>query len=73
METRHTQKNGALVPIGEAARRLGVVPETVRRWEAAGKIASVRTSGGQRRFALAEIERVNAGGVVESELAEVES
>ena len=46
------------LPIGEAARNLGVAIETVRRWDKAGLIESSRTLGGQRRFALSEIERV---------------
>lgn len=44
--------------IGEAARMLGVTPDTLRRWEAEGRITSTRTLGNQRRFELAEIERV---------------
>lgn len=46
-----------LVPIGAAARLLGVSVDTLRRWEAEGKIASTRTLGKQRRFDRAEIER----------------
>lgn len=41
---------------------LGVSVATVRTWEANGKITSTRTPGGQRRFDLAEIERVRAQG-----------
>lgn len=39
-----------LLPIGEAARILGVSVETIRRWDRDGKILSTRTLGGQRRF-----------------------
>lgn len=46
------------LPIGEAARILGVAIETVRRWDREGLIESSRTPGRQRRFALSEIERV---------------
>ena len=49
------------LPIGEAARILGVAVETVRRWDREGLIKSTRTLGGQRRFTRAEIERVKAG------------
>lgn len=45
-----------LLPIGEAARILGVHVETLRRWESAGHIESVRTPGGQRRFRRADVE-----------------
>lgn len=50
-----------LVPIGEAARILGVSVDTLRRWESKGIIAATRTPLGQRRFATSEIERVAAG------------
>ena len=45
-------------PIGETARRLGVTPDTIRRWEKAGRIRSVRTQGNQRRFTETEIRRL---------------
>ncbi|BDG61815.1 hypothetical protein caldi_29050 [Caldinitratiruptor microaerophilus] len=41
------------VSIGKAARELGVSAETLRRWEAAGKIRAERTPGGHRRYDLA--------------------
>ena len=50
-----------LLPIGEAARLLGVSVETVRRWDRADKHPSTRTLGGQRRFRRDEIERLVAG------------
>ncbi|MSZ77757.1 MAG: helix-turn-helix domain-containing protein [Actinobacteria bacterium] len=50
-----------LIPIGEAARILGVTVETVRRWNRAGQIEAGRTVGGQRRFRRSEVERVKAG------------
>jgi excisionase family DNA binding protein len=49
---------GDLLPIGDVARALGVTVATVRRWDAAGHIVSVRTPGGQRRFTRSEIERL---------------
>ena len=63
MERTHTYANpGDLLPIGEAARLLGVSIETIRRWDAAGQIKSIRTLGGQRRFRREEIDRVLAEG-----------
>jgi excisionase family DNA binding protein len=41
-----------LVGIGEAADALGVSITTLRRWEATGRIVSVRTDGGHRRYDL---------------------
>jgi excisionase family DNA binding protein len=42
----------------EAARRLGVTPNTVTRWSRAGRISSIQTMGGHRRFRRSEVERV---------------
>ena len=36
--------------IGEVAKRHGVTVGTVRAWDRAGKIKSVRTPGGHRRY-----------------------
>jgi len=46
--------------IGQAAELLGVSVETLRRWGDAGRISLVRSPGGQRRVALAEVSRVLA-------------
>ncbi|MDR2697353.1 MAG: MerR family DNA-binding transcriptional regulator [Holophagales bacterium] len=44
-----------LVGIGQAADALGISATMLRRWEAAGRIGSVRTNGGHRRHDLAEM------------------
>ena len=44
-----------LVSISTAARELGVNPETLRRWEAQGKIEVERTPKGHRRYDLAKL------------------
>jgi molybdopterin-binding protein len=44
--------------VGEAATALGVRAETLRRWERAGKLRTVRTTGGQRRIPAAELARL---------------
>ena len=46
------------VPIGTAARLLGVSVDTVRRWTEATppKIPFTRTAGGDRRFLVADID-----------------
>ena len=50
-----------LVSIREAARELGVWPETLRRWEAEGKIEPpMRTPGGRRRYDLAKLRGLSA-------------
>lgn len=60
MTSRDTQKRPTL-RLGEAADLLGVHPDTLRRWADEGKVASVRTLGGQRRFVREDIEAVYAG------------
>lgn len=54
----HTEATDEQVPIGVAARELGVSVETLRRWSREGLISSTRTLGNQRRFSLAEIRRI---------------
>ena len=39
-----------LYSIKQAARKLGVHPQTLRRWERDGKISVIRTQGGHRRY-----------------------
>ena len=46
------------VRIGQAAELLGVSVETLRRWEAGGKLRTRRSAGGQRVVAAAEIARL---------------
>lgn len=43
------------VGIGRAATELGVSPDTLRRWEVAGKIDVERTPSGHRRYDLAQL------------------
>ncbi len=48
-----------IVPIGKAAEILGVSIDTLRRWDRAGKITSVRPGGKDRYFNVAELEKIN--------------
>jgi excisionase family DNA binding protein len=52
--------SGGTVTLGEGAEALGVSASTLRRWAQRGRIRSVRTAGGHRRFAVAEVSRVIA-------------
>lgn len=47
-----------LIGLGEAAKRLGVTTQTLRTWDANGKIKVVRTPGNQRRIPNSEILRL---------------
>jgi molybdopterin-binding protein len=44
--------------LGEAARAIGVSADTLRRWERAGKLRTVRDSANRRRVPPREIERL---------------
>jgi len=46
------------VSIGLAAKELGVSKETLRRWEAAGKIEVERTPNGHRRYDLSKLHGI---------------
>ena len=45
--------------LGEAARALGVSTDTLRRWDRAGKIRTIRDEGNRRRVPATEIERLS--------------
>ena len=51
--------------IGEAADRLGVSVDTVRRWADAGRLGSSRTDGGQREVDDADVARLVAERAVD--------
>lgn len=44
--------------LGPASRLLGVDPDTLRRWADVGRIRSFTTPGGHRRFARADVARL---------------
>ena len=44
--------------LGEAARAIGVSVDTLRRWDSAGKLETVRDDRNRRRVPRSEIERL---------------
>ncbi len=44
--------------LGDAARAIGVSPDTLRRWERAGKLATRRDAANRRRVAPEDVERL---------------
>ena len=44
--------------IGQAAELLGVGVDTLRRWETDGRLAMIRTEGGQRLVSIADVSRL---------------
>jgi molybdopterin-binding protein len=53
------QPNQDGLQLGDAARAIGVSTDTLRRWERAGKLRTVRDSANRRRVPSAEVERVS--------------
>lgn len=47
--------NDRLLTPGEVAEMFRVDPKTVTRWAAAGRVPSIRTPGGHRRFRESDI------------------
>ncbi len=52
---------GRLLTPGEVAALFRVDPKTVTRWAAAGRISSIRTPGGHRRFRESEVRALLEG------------
>jgi excisionase family DNA binding protein len=60
MDERAQSRDRLLTP-GEVAALFRVDPKTVTRWAAAGRIGSIRTPGGHRRFRESEVRALLAG------------
>ena len=54
-----------LLTPGEVALMFRVDPKTVTRWASSGRVGSIRTPGGHRRFREAEINRLLADRIPE--------
>jgi excisionase family DNA binding protein len=60
MSARAPQIEQLLTPT-EVAIMFRVVPKTVTRWAIAGKLSSIRTLGGHRRYREAEVRELLLG------------
>ena len=58
-----------LIGVAEAARLLGIHPQTLRVWDVQGKVRIVRTPGGKRRVPESEIRRLQGGQVLVDQAA----
>ena len=58
--TRAPARDRLLTP-GEVATLFRVDPKTVTRWASAGRIGSIRTPGGHRRFRESEVRALLRG------------
>jgi excisionase family DNA binding protein len=60
MTTRSPESEALLTP-AEVATMFRVDPKTVTRWAKSGKLTSIRTLGGHRRYREAEVRALLAG------------
>jgi excisionase family DNA binding protein len=56
-----TPEAEALLTPAEVAAMFRVDPKTVTRWAKAGKLSSIRTLGGHRRYRESEVRELLAG------------
>ena len=61
--TAHTGSNERLLTPGEVAALFRVDPKTVTRWAKAGKLTSIRTLGGHRRYRESEVRQLLQGTI----------
>lgn len=57
MDARSTESESLLTP-AEVAAMFRVDPKTVTRWAKAGKLSSIRTLGGHRRYRESEVRQL---------------
>jgi molybdopterin-binding protein len=55
------------VPAGEAARRLGISLDTLRRWDREGRIRTERDRANRRVVPTSELARLGTGAAAEGE------
>ena len=61
--SRQDAARNALLTPSEVASMFRVDPKTVTRWAKAGKLSSIRTLGGHRRYRESEVKELLAGMV----------
>lgn len=54
MQSEHDQV--PYITVGEAAKRIGVSRDTIKRWEADGRISALRTPTGHRRYLATDVD-----------------
>ncbi len=60
-DVRHRPESEALLTPSEVATLFRVDPKTVTRWAKAGKLTSIRTLGGHRRYRESEVRSLLEG------------
>ena len=71
MTTRSSETETLLTP-AEVAALFRVDPKTVTRWAKAGKLSSIRTLGGHRRYRESEVRELLTGMLPEQRRSEDE-
>ncbi|MGI8900562.1 MAG: BldC family transcriptional regulator [Nocardioides sp.] len=71
MNTRAPESEPLLTP-AEVAAMFRVDPKTVTRWAKAGKLSSIRTLGGHRRYRESEVRQLLTGLVPEQRRGEAD-
>jgi excisionase family DNA binding protein len=64
--TNHPVEGDALLTPAEVAALFRVDPKTVTRWARAGKLTSLRTLGGHRRYRESEVRALLGGDNIAS-------
>ena len=64
-------KDDALLTPAEVAALFRVDPKTVTRWAKAGKLSSIRTLGGHRRYRADEVRKFLEGAKKSGEMSYV--
>lgn len=62
MNSTPKPEHDRLLTPGEVANMFRVDPKTVTRWAAAGRLASIRTPGGHRRFRESDVHALFGNG-----------
>ncbi|MEU9805486.1 helix-turn-helix domain-containing protein [Mycobacterium sp. NPDC050853] len=60
MQSKHASFSGKMLSVGEAAATLGISTDTLKRWEKAGRIRSLRTPTNHRRYRQSEVDELLA-------------
>jgi excisionase family DNA binding protein len=58
--------SGLMTP-AEVAALFGVGPKTVQRWAKTGRLSSIKTPGGHRRYRAAEVYALLAGSPTQAD------
>ena len=61
MNSNQARPSNPLLTPAEVAAAFRVDPKTVTRWAASGRISSIRTPGGHRRFRESEVHALLRG------------